>query len=124
MKLFLPLIGGVLFLCSCTPEKLSESEQIAASKETLLSSEKSASGRTLYEANCAGCHDASVGGAPKPGDKRVWKERLATGMETMVKKSIEGYEGTAGVMPPKGGNASLSDEEVRNAVAYMASTVK
>ena len=124
MKLFLTLIAGLLCLSSCNPETPSDKEKITESKETFPTGEKSASGRTLYEANCAGCHDASVGGAPKPGDKSVWKARLATGVETMVKKSIEGYEGTAGVMPPKGGNASLSDEEVRTAVAYMASTVK
>ena len=124
MKLFPTLIAGLILLCSCSPATPPESEKPAELKADVAAPEKLTSSKALYEANCSGCHDAGVGGAPKPGDKSAWQERLSAGMETMVKKSIEGYEGTAGVMPPKGGNASLSDEEVRNAVAYMASTVK
>jgi len=33
--------------------------------------------------------------------------------------AINGYQGANGVMPAKGGNMSLSDDEVKNAVAYM-----
>jgi len=42
----------------------------------------------------------------------------------MVKKSIEGYEGKTGVMPPKGGNSTLTDEEVSNAVDFMTVKLK
>jgi cytochrome c5 len=42
----------------------------------------------------------------------------------MTKKSIAGFTGKAGAMPAKGGNASLTDEEVANAVAFMADKSK
>jgi len=34
-------------------------------------------------------------------------------------KSIQGFEGKQGVMPPKGGNSVLTQEELSNAVYYM-----
>jgi len=37
----------------------------------------------------------------------------------LVKRAITGYVGDEGVMPPKGGNMSLSDEDVAEAVHYM-----
>jgi len=40
-------------------------------------------------------------------------------MESMNSNAINGYQGDYGVMPAKGGNMSLSDDEVKNAVAYM-----
>ena len=33
--------------------------------------------------------------------------------------AINGYQGSAGYMPAKGGRTDLSDEEVANAVDYM-----
>jgi cytochrome c len=41
-------------------------------------------------------------------------------METLAKHAIEGYTGSAGYMPPKGGRLDLSDDEVASAVEYMA----
>jgi cytochrome c5 len=49
---------------------------------------------------------------------------MTAGLDVMTKKSIDGFEGESGVMPPRGGNAILTDEEVTNAVAYMASKLK
>jgi cytochrome c len=60
-----------------------------------------------------------VAGAPKVGDAGAWADRIATGMESMSSNAINGYQGPNGVMPAKGGNMSLSDDEVRNAVAFM-----
>ena len=39
----------------------------------------------------------------------------ANGLDSVVTNAINGI----GMMPPKGGNASLSDAEVRAAVEYM-----
>jgi len=63
-------------------------------------------------------------GAPKPGDKAAWKDRIAQGEDVMTKKSIDGFTGKAGMMPARGGNPDLTDEEVANAVAYLASLAK
>lgn len=76
-------------------------------------------GKEVYENTCAACHDAGAAGAPVIGDAGDWQDRLDKGMATLIEHSIEGFQGDAGVMPAKGGNTDLSDEEVENAVAYM-----
>ncbi|NTV16437.1 MAG: cytochrome c5 family protein [Chlorobiaceae bacterium] len=125
IKFFLPLLTFTLFfLGACSPEKSAETEEVTESREEKLTEMKLGAGKVVYEANCAGCHDAGVAGAPKPGDKPAWIKRMGAGLEAMTKKSIEGFEGESGVMPPKGGNAILTDEEVTNAVTYMASKSK
>jgi cytochrome c5 len=125
IKSFLPLLTITLFfLGACSPEKSAENEEVTESREEALTEMKLGAGKMVYEANCAGCHDAGVAGAPKPGDKPAWSKRITAGLEAMTKKTIDGFEGESGVMPPKGGNDILTDEEVTNAVTYMASTLK
>ena len=70
-------------------------------------------GEAIYNATCAACHNAGVAGAPIPGS--TMNERTEKGMDALVANAIDGIN----VMPPRGGNASLSDEEVRAAVEYM-----
>ena len=115
------LAAGLFFLGACTPEKQSDNEELTESRTEALAEQKLATGKRVYDANCAGCHDAGVAGAPKPGDNDVWKERLTQGFEVIVQKSIQGFDGKSGAMPPKGGNAILNDEEVSNAVTFMVS---
>jgi cytochrome c5 len=78
-----------------------------------------AAGKQAYDQICFACHTQGVAGAPKLGDKAAWAPRIAQGMETLVSHAINGFQGTAGVMPPKGGLPSMSDEQVTAAVAYM-----
>ena len=40
------------------------------------------------------------------------------------KHAIEGFQGKAGYMPPKGGRTDLSDQSVMNAVEYLVSQAK
>lgn len=80
-------------------------------------------GQQVYEQTCAACHDAGVAGAPVTGEIRDWDDRLEKGMATLVENSIEGFVGDDGMMPPRGGNPDLSDEEVENSVAYMVDQV-
>ena len=126
MKPFLFFLSaGLTFLGACSPEKVSANKQTAQSQEVSSGQQKLADGKTVYETNCAGCHDSGVAGAPKPGDKTAWSERIAhEGMALIVKKSIEGLEGKTGAMPPKGGNESLSNADITHAVTYMVSAVK
>ncbi|OAD22445.1 cytochrome c5 [Candidatus Thiomargarita nelsonii] len=56
-------------------------------------------------------------GAPKIRDKSMWASRIAQGMDILINHSINGFN----AMPAKGGNANLSDEEIKNAVAFMVS---
>ena len=78
------------------------------------------SGEAVYGQVCKTCHDAGLAGAPKLGDKGAWTARLAQGQATLVKHAIAGFQGKAGIMPPKGGNADLTDTEVERAVVHMA----
>lgn len=76
-------------------------------------------GKAIYNKTCALCHAAGVAGAPKPGDKADWAPRIAQGNDTLYKHAIEGFTGSKGAMPARGGGASLSDEQVKAAVDHM-----
>jgi cytochrome c5 len=89
------------------------------SDDTNLSDAEVAAGEEVYETNCAGCHDSGTGGAPRPGNKEDWKALIDQPIETLTKRSIEGFDGKKGTMPPKGGNDALTEKEVTNAVKYM-----
>jgi len=83
-----------------------------------------AKGEAIYKQTCFACHAAGVAGAPKLGDKAAWGPRIAQGNETLYTHSIKGFQGKAGMMPPKGGNMSLSDADVKAAVDYMVAQAK
>lgn len=76
-------------------------------------------GKGIYGKTCAMCHAAGVAGAPKPGDKADWGPRIAQGDATLYKHAIEGFTGAKGMMPARGGGATLSDDEVKAAVDFM-----
>jgi cytochrome c5 len=78
-----------------------------------------ANGEETYKAVCSACHSAGLAGAPKTGDKAAWATRIAQGAATLHQHAIEGYQGPAGYMPPKGGRADLPDELVAQAVDYL-----
>lgn len=80
----------------------------------------SGKGKSVYDTACMACHGAGVAGAPKAGDKAAWAPRLKTGMEALYATAMKGK----GAMPPKGGNLSLSDADVKAAVDYLVSLVK
>ena len=81
-------------------------------------------GKTIFGNLCHSCHETGAGGAPKISDKGAWAPRVAEGIETLVKHAIEGYTGKSGVMPPKGGNPALTDEQVKATVTWMLDQVK
>lgn len=76
-------------------------------------------GKSVYGKTCALCHAAGVAGSPKPGDKADWGPRIAQGMDLLHKHAIEGYTGAKGQMPARGGSTTLTDDEVKAAVAFM-----
>lgn len=78
-----------------------------------------ADGKGTYNASCSACHGTGAAGSPKLGDKGAWKSRIAQGNDTLFDHAIKGFTGKSGMMPPKGGNASLSDDAVKAAVTYM-----
>lgn len=77
-------------------------------------------GADVFKKTCAMCHQTGVAGAPKLGDKADWGPRIAQGKETLYKHAIEGFTGSKGMMPARGGGTSLTDDEVKAAVDFMA----
>ena len=73
-------------------------------------------GKAVFEANCKACHSGLIPGAPAVGKKEDWAPRIKQGKDTLHKHALEGFQ----AMPAKGGNGSLSDDEVKAAVDYMA----
>ena len=76
-------------------------------------------GQQIVEAQCARCHETGVFGAPKIGDRTAWVERLKQGIDYAVRSAINGH----GPMPPRGGMADLTDDELRSAILYMFNPV-
>ncbi len=83
-----------------------------------------AAGKAVYDTGCATCHKTGLMGAPKLGDKAAWAPRIAQGEAKLVSKSIVGFKGAKGIMPPKGGNTKLTPLQVGNATAYMVQQSK
>ncbi|EON11837.1 MULTISPECIES: cytochrome c5 family protein [Pandoraea] len=77
-------------------------------------------GKKLYDTVCMACHASGVMNAPKFGDKAAWAPRIATGIDTLHNAAIKGLN----AMPPKGGAANASDDDVKAAVDYMVSAAK
>lgn len=84
------------------------------------SSDSMATGKAVYEKSCSVCHASGVAGAPKVGDKQAWSEGIGDGIDSLVQIAINGQ----GAMPPKGGNAALTDDEVKAAVHFMVQESK
>ena len=130
------ILGGILFISFVTYDfksdtssnamvesKIKENIQPVAKVELAQAvSEGSASGgksgEEVYKAVCLMCHQAGMLNAPKFGDTQAWAPRIAQGYEVLVQHAIKGIRS----MPAKGGNASLSDNEVACAVLYMSNS--
>lgn len=99
-----------------------ELESSAPTVETAAEPEPVAtamSGPQVYNSACLACHAAGIGGAPILGDAAQWVERIAQGADTLKQHALQGYTGSTGYMPPKGGRLDLSDAEIEAAVEYM-----
>jgi len=82
-------------------------------------------GKAIFDHLCTSCHTSGVAGAPKVGDKSNWGPRIAQGLDTLVKHATDGYKGPDGnMMPAKGGNPALTDEQVKNAVHWIVDQAK
>jgi len=123
------IIGLLSQLLTSTPTDTSSDEQRVLERikpvGTIVMADASAphgnlTGEQVYGQVCKTCHDAGLAGAPKSGDKPAWMPRIAEGEKTLVAHAIGGFQGKSGVMPPKGGNADLTDDEVHRAVVYLA----
>jgi cytochrome c5 len=102
--------------------RVGKSDQVVAAAEPAGSAPAAAApaaaagdGEAIYSKACVACHSTGVAGAPKVGDKAAWEPRLAQGMDGLVGSALKGK----GAMPPKGGQMSLTDGDIKSAVQYM-----
>ena len=88
---------------------------------------KRMSGRQVYDQVCIACHyPPGLGGAPGLGDAKAWAERLerAGSMEALKEHALNGFSGSSGIMPRKGGRPDLSDDEIIAGVEFMVEQSK
>ena len=99
-------VAGAICL-TCMPVIAQESARLALGEKVFVSS-------------CKSCHDTgkAQNDAPQLSERTEWKDRFGKGLADLYKSSIEGFTGYY-AMPPRGGNAALSDDEVKAAVDYM-----
>jgi len=93
------------------PKKENSTESIASTKTEIDHS----AGESVYQSACFACHNVSVMGSPMLGDKAAWSARLDAGIDALYTSAINGK----GLMPPKGGNTNIPDEDIKAAVDYM-----
>ena len=101
-----------------------DNSALAPAKKNAAGPATDLGGEEVYNMACVACHGAGVAGAPKFGDAAAWASRKAQGMDTLHKHAIEGFQGQAGFMPPKGGRVDLTDKSIMNAVDYMLTAAK
>ena len=82
------------------------------------------SGAEVFQQVCSACHGAGIAGAPKAGDKAAWGPRIAKGKDTLYDHALKGFQGSAGIMPAKGGRADLPDDLIKQAVDHMVELAK
>ncbi|CUI08654.1 c-type cytochrome [Massilia antarctica] len=92
----------------------------AAASIPAASPDELAAGEKIYAASCVSCHGAAVLGAPKLGDKPSWAPRAAKGVDVLYAHAMNGFN----MMPPRGGNAALKDEEIKSVVDFMLSKAR
>ena len=77
-------------------------------------------GAKIVKNTCALCHRTGMMNSPKLGDAEGWAPRIEQGIETLYSNAINGFN----MMPARGGNAGLSDGDVKAAVDHMLSLNK
>lgn len=76
-------------------------------------------GKIVYNENCGMCHDEGKQGAPKIGDKAIWKPLLQKNMDVLIEQTVSGE-----YHPKNGGCKHCTTGEVIEAIKYMVSQSK
>ena len=72
-------------------------------------------GEQVFNTVCTACHTAGILNAPKIDDKAAWEPRAAKGLSGLLASSTTGLN----QMPAKGGDPSLTEQELSEAITYM-----
>jgi cytochrome c5 len=116
-------VGGVYAGETGAAAMAAAAEAARAAAATQVAYDGTLDGSVVYANLCGACHTSGAGGAPMM-TQAAWASRTAQGMETLVKHAIDGYQGSAGLMPARGGNPSLSDAQVEATVKWMVDNLK
>jgi cytochrome c5 len=72
-------------------------------------------GKQIVGAVCSSCHGTGALGSPKIGSKSLWAPHVAKGFPTLLNHAENGFK----AMPARGGDASLTNDDLKRAIAYM-----
>lgn len=132
-KLFLPAAALLGLLAACgkapeTPPAPAPTAQApaapAAPVVATAADDDLAKGEHVFKSTCSMCHASGAAGAPMFKSKADWGPRIAKGKPTLYAHALGGFTGDKGSMPAKGGNTSLSDDDVKAAVDYMVANAQ
>jgi cytochrome c5 len=101
---------------------VSASAALAADTSAYIMPESTAlqRGREIWLGTCENCHGYGVADAPIPMRPDEWQQRVTKQRSLLYTHAIEGYIGPDySMMPARGGNDSLNDDQVKAAVDYM-----
>ncbi|MDK4696536.1 c-type cytochrome [Kingella negevensis] len=110
-----PPVGGAAAAASA---KTSSAPAAAkAEDKPAATADNNARGKEVFEQTCRFCHgaDTAIPNIPRVTHNDEWAPRIKQGEATLVKHAIEGFN----AMPAKGGNAALSDDDIKATVQYM-----
>jgi cytochrome c5 len=111
---------AVVYIANAAGAKFKEPVVAAPEKAAAAAPAGAIDGKKIYDTTCVACHAAGVAGAPKAGDKAAWAPRLKAGVNALYANALKGKN----AMPANGGNAALSEAEVKAAVDYLAGLAK
>lgn len=115
--------GGVYAGDSGAAAMAQAAETARAAAATQVAYGGTLDGGEIYQQLCGACHTSGAGGAPQLV-QAAWTQRIAQGQDVMVRHSIEGFQGEYGLMPARGGNPSLTDEQVEATVVWMVDNLQ
>ncbi|UCE89852.1 MAG: cytochrome c5 family protein [Pseudomonadota bacterium] len=93
--------------------------QVAVGEAGAAAPQAARSGKEIFDAVCAACHATGALNAPKLGDQEAWAPRIKQGAKHILEDAINGIR----AMPPRGGDPSLTDDDMKAVVGYMLEKV-
>lgn len=99
------------------PVKVSSTIKVAGN-----TAESTLSGKAVYDKTCVACHGTDGSGVlPEVPDFTKSDGRLSKSDEVLLQNITNGFQspGSPMAMPAKGGNADLTDTEIKAVVAYL-----
>ncbi len=119
------ILFAAVFIFGCSQSEDTDTASKAPDMPR-FADENLAKGRGIWMGTCRNCHLLGISGAPAVTDYNAWKPRITKGKPALYHSALNGIKGPDGQyrMPPRGGNAQLKDDQVRQAVDYMVASVE